>query len=331
MKEDKIKVSVVVPVYNVEMYLKECVEGLIMQTLDNIEIILVDDGSTDESGKICDDYAVRYDYVSVIHKINNGLGSARNVGLATARGKYVYFIDSDDYLEINALKMLYQEAEEKKLDVILFSAESFSDGTGMNFNVNEYKRTGFLNTVMNGKDLFLKLRSISEYYASIPLRFYNTEYLKAKDYYFPEDIIHEDEIYGYWSLIEANKAECIADRYYKRRVRAGSIMTSKQAYRSSVGYIYTWKKIVGTNSFFEWKKEEENEAYIFANGLLSIVASLYCSAFNVEERRNFYKEIKEMQCVDNFENAYKCMSIGLRMFVKVPSLFRILSKMLERM
>ena len=89
-------VSVVVPIYRVEKYLRKCVDSLLQQTYKNIEIILVDDGSKDRSPEICDKYAQEYSFVSVIHKKNEGLGFARNSGLAMAKGKYVSFIDSDD-------------------------------------------------------------------------------------------------------------------------------------------------------------------------------------------------------------------------------------------
>ncbi len=92
-------VSVVVPVYNVEKYLPQCIDSVINQTYKNLQIILVDDGSTDSSGKICDDYSRTAPRISVIHKPNGSLSDARNAGLAKSDSKYVYFLDSDDYIE----------------------------------------------------------------------------------------------------------------------------------------------------------------------------------------------------------------------------------------
>ena len=92
-----VKVSIIVPVYNVEHYLEECIKSVIEQTYKNIELILVDDGSTDKSGKICDNYSSLDERIIVIHKNNGGLSSARNVGLEAAQGRYIIFIDSDDY------------------------------------------------------------------------------------------------------------------------------------------------------------------------------------------------------------------------------------------
>ena len=91
--------SIIVPVYNVEMYLKRCVDSILKQDYDNMEIILVDDGSTDSSGVICDQYASNYKNVKVIHKKNGGLSDARNFGLDNCRGQYISFIDSDDWIE----------------------------------------------------------------------------------------------------------------------------------------------------------------------------------------------------------------------------------------
>lgn len=102
-----IDVSVVVPVYNVKQYLHRCIKSLLNQDFSNYEIILVDDGSTDDSGKICDDYAQNQDFIRVVHKKNGGLSSARLAGFKASCGKYLCFIDSDDYLKENYLKDLY--------------------------------------------------------------------------------------------------------------------------------------------------------------------------------------------------------------------------------
>lgn len=100
-------ISVIVPVYNVEQYLKKCLDSVISQTYTNLEIILVDDGSTDLGGKICDEYASKDDRITVIHKANGGLGFARNSGLEICSGEYIMFVDSDDWLSADAVQVLY--------------------------------------------------------------------------------------------------------------------------------------------------------------------------------------------------------------------------------
>lgn len=110
-------ISIIVPVYNVEKYLRECLDSLINQTYKNIEIIIVDDGSTDNSGKICDEYEKKNKNIKVIHKENEGLGFARNTGLENIHGEYVTFVDSDDYVDNNFIEELYKNITIKNADV----------------------------------------------------------------------------------------------------------------------------------------------------------------------------------------------------------------------
>ncbi|MCO4542854.1 Exopolysaccharide biosynthesis transcriptional activator EpsA [Streptococcus infantarius subsp. infantarius] len=112
------KISVIVPVYNVESYLERCINSLLNQTYSNLEIILIDDGSTDRSGQICDQYKNRDEFV-VIHKENAGLGMARNTGLDVATGKYIIFVDSDDYIDNNMIQSLYEEIQKTSSDTCI--------------------------------------------------------------------------------------------------------------------------------------------------------------------------------------------------------------------
>lgn len=114
-----IKVSIIVPVYKTENYLHQCIQSLLNQTLHDIEIILVDDGSPDSCPDICEDYAKKDKRIRVIHKENAGLGYARNSGLEIATGKYVAFVDSDDYIDINMYKCMYEKAEQYGADSVL--------------------------------------------------------------------------------------------------------------------------------------------------------------------------------------------------------------------
>ncbi len=119
------KVSIIVPIYNVGNYLDTCITSLVNQTLKEIEILLIDDGSTDDSPAICDKYAQQDTRVRVIHKKNGGLGSARNCGIETASGEYVTFVDGDDYLEIDTYEKMYNMAKDHNLDIIRYRANRF--------------------------------------------------------------------------------------------------------------------------------------------------------------------------------------------------------------
>ena len=110
-------VSIIVPIYNVEKYIKECIDSIINQTYKNLEIILVDDGSPDCCPKICDEYSKKDKRIKVIHKENGGLSSARNAGLDVAKGEYVSFIDSDDVVDEKFIETLYNLCIENNCDI----------------------------------------------------------------------------------------------------------------------------------------------------------------------------------------------------------------------
>ena len=112
------KVSVIIPVYNAEKYLKKCIDSVLSQTLKEIEIILVNDGSTDKSGIICDEYAAKYQNIKVFHQNNMGASTARNVALNAATGEYIGFVDSDDYISNDMYKQLYDIANTKQIDIV---------------------------------------------------------------------------------------------------------------------------------------------------------------------------------------------------------------------
>lgn len=122
-----VKVSIIVPVYNVEKYIDRCMESLLHQTLDSFEIILVDDGSPDRCGFICDEYSRKYSNVRVVHKQNEGLGYARNSGLKAACGEYVAFADSDDFVDINMYKNMYERAKRESLDAVFAGYSTYRD------------------------------------------------------------------------------------------------------------------------------------------------------------------------------------------------------------
>ena len=115
-----IKLSIIVPIYGVEQYLRKCVDSLLAQDIDNYEIILVDDGSPDSCPQICDDYAATHKNIRVVHRENGGLSAARNSGIEVAQGEYIMFVDSDDYIEPNVLKGLLTQVERDNLDVLRY-------------------------------------------------------------------------------------------------------------------------------------------------------------------------------------------------------------------
>ena len=126
LKNERMKLSIIIPIYKVEDYLRKCVESVLNQDIPSseYEIILVDDGSPDACPRICDSYAAKYDNIRVIHRENGGLSAARNSGIKAAKGKYIMFVDSDDYIEPNVLGELINTMEDKQLDVLRYNYQN---------------------------------------------------------------------------------------------------------------------------------------------------------------------------------------------------------------
>ena len=132
-------ISLVVPIYNVEKFLGQCIESIINQTYNDIEIILVDDGSTDNSGKICDEYKSIDNRIRVIHKVNGGLSSARNAGMRIAQGEYICFIDSDDYIDSQMLEIMKKQI--KNADIVICGKEDIWGNDSHNITSSDLEST----------------------------------------------------------------------------------------------------------------------------------------------------------------------------------------------
>lgn len=230
---ENIRVSIIVPIYNVEKYLEECLESLVNQTLQEIEIILVVDGSTDGSETIARKYTDRYNNIRMIVQENQGQSSARNAGMGVAQGKYVYFVDSDDYISLNAMELLYSTAEEKNAEVVLFDAEVFLDNldkyeyTHME-SASYYDRGENYNEVVTGQEMFCKMYKNETYRSSVCLLFIKRKFLIEKKIEFYKGIIHEDELFTFRLLFDAQRVIHINEKLFHRRLRNGSTMTGSK-------------------------------------------------------------------------------------------------------
>ena len=155
MEEDLI--SIVIPVYKVEKYLEKCIESVLKQTYTNLQIILVDDGSPDNCGKICDEYAKRDSRIDVIHKVNGGLSEARNVGISKAKGRYIGFVDSDDYIKENMYEILFNLIKKYNADASICNLYDVIEGKeyirNRNNGIQEYSRLDILKEVLLDKNI----------------------------------------------------------------------------------------------------------------------------------------------------------------------------------
>ena len=237
------KVTVIIPIYNVEKYLKQCIESITTQTLKDIEIICVNDGSTDGSRDIALQFMEHDERIVLIDKENGGLSSARNAGLKKAIGKYIYFLDSDDFLEQNALEELYSVAEKDNLDVVYFSAEPFFESEAAKENnlnyVTYYTRKGTYKGVMQGKDFYIQSEKNREFKPNVCIQLYKHDFLEQISASFYEGILHEDNLFTLKTMIQAGSVRFINYGYYHRRLRNSSIMTSTKSIKNVYGYFIT--------------------------------------------------------------------------------------------
>ena len=265
-------VSVIIPVYNVESYLKECIESVICQTFSNLQIVLVDDGSTDNSGAICDEYALKDTRISVIHKENQGLGAARNTGMQIATGKYIIFLDSDDYWDVNTIEQLVNVAEKDKLEVVVFSAEPFLDGMTGDYSGRSYTHSVQNNVVKNGRDSLSVAINNSEYYEQACLRLYLLDYIRNYKLKFEEGVLHEDISFSFLAYFYAERLMCLGDRFYHRRYRPGSIMTSGKLVQSSHGYKIAIEALLDQS---DDKSLNNKDKALFFRHIRSCICSIY--------------------------------------------------------
>ena len=199
-------VSVIVPVYNVEKYLERCLNSLIDISL-SYEILLVNDGSNDHSQKICEKYIDKYSFIKLINQDNKGLAGARNTGIKYARGKYIVFIDSDDFIDIGSLSFMCQFIEENNVEIGMFDFRYINedDTTKMNKYL-PYECEG----VISGQEYLKKALQLD-----LPMmvwkNIYNTQFLKKNSIFFLEGYNHEDE---YWSVIALLMAKRVKSKRF---------------------------------------------------------------------------------------------------------------------
>lgn len=220
---DNIKVSILIPAYNVEEYIDECLLSVKCQTLKEIEVIIVDDGSTDRTGKIVDKYAETDQRFRVIHQPNKGLTQSRNVGLSLARGKYVGFVDGDDYVSKDAFEQLFSRAEAYSADIVLGSVlYTYEDGTSQRVGNRSAAFQSHSGT-MEGKQCFKLLMKTGCYIPMVWSNLYRLEFIQQNQLHF-EATFHEDEYFMPYALFFAKKVIDINTDFYFYRQRQGSIM-----------------------------------------------------------------------------------------------------------
>ena len=253
-------VSVIVPIYNVEAYLERCVESILQQTYKHIEIILVDDGSPDRCGSMCEEYAQKDNRIKVLHKENGGLSDARNAGLEMAKGKYVLFVDSDDLIKKELVESCVQTAEKNSSDIVIFDFNRVEENEEI-VTTMEIEKSGTYTLESEPRILFGSPSAVN--------KLFRRDLFIKTGIRFPVGKYYEDLGTIPKLLLLADKIDYIKKSYYDYMIRSGSIMTAAK---------------------FEKNYEDRTE---MLNGILD-----FYKEKNVYE--NFYKELEYLAVLNGY-------------------------------
>lgn len=300
--EHEYLVSVIMPCYNVENYIDETLDTLVNQSLSSIEIICIDDGSTDGTLKHLQDYAEKYQQIKVVSETNHRQGYERNQGIAMAKGKYIYYMDSDDLLSENCLELISGRMEQEELDLAFFEADSFYETEELEEEFGEFKtlyhRDNEYPDALKGTEMYVTLRQNRDMIVSPCLQLASREMILKNELRFNEELpMLEDNIYTMRCILAAQKVRCFKDVLYQRRVRGASTMTQKRLDDKVYSFGIVLKDILGESE--KYMDIPEVHETILAHGL-SIVRQMgqVYQTENISGNRQVADRIRNYQAAD---------------------------------
>lgn len=301
MSKDE-KISIIVPVYNAEKYLKKCINSITNQTYSNLEIILINDGSTDNSGNMCDEFAKKDERIVVIHKKNEGLSATRNVGIERATGKFIGFVDSDDYIEKDMYETLYKEITTYDADISSISISMVKKNGQKISGTNTKERN-----VYEGEEIIKELllhKTLKNYSCD---KLYKLELLKSTRYIV--GVAYEDVPFMFEIMSKAKKVVYydVIKYYYVKHKNSLSAVTSEKNVNDYIDAII--------NRFVLTEKEYKNlniyNLYAIANTTIHAYYKVMLSSKSIENHRpklDFLKE-KCQYIYENYEEVVDLFSV----------------------
>lgn len=311
-------VSVIVPVYKTEKYLSQCVDSILGQTLHDIELILVDDGSPDGCPQICDDYAKRDSRVKVIHKQNEGLGYARNSGLEMAEGEYVTFVDSDDCLSFDAYRCAYAAAKASGLDYVRFETELFKDGDSVDLmkkwntpplaidkgEIPELVK-GIFGLIPKNDPLPFRVGG------SVCMALFRRCIIQDNELKFrsERETISEDNIFTMNFLMHSSKAGYLPSHYYYYRQTANSLTHTVRFDRIEklIGYSSLVESEMNQYSFGKFGVKAATCAFV--NDSRRAIKQIFDSGISLRNKRSWFMKKVSLPywkyCADNFPHEFQ--------------------------
>ena len=314
MLNSKLKITVILPVYNVENYLVDCLESVLSQSYNNYELIAVNDGSTDKSKKILESYIDKFSgKLKIYNQSNSGLSCARNSGLDVASGDIVYFLDSDDWILSNTLQDCVGFFENDDTDLVLFDGKAFCDGMSED-NLNRYNYIRSLpNSHYRDGKVFHDSIVKGTYVVQSCCYFYRRA--SFPNLRFIPKILHEDNYFTTCLLLGAKNIKVSQNQYFQRRIRENSITTSRLKFKHAEGYYVTTEKLLEQIKF---DGVTEYSLNIYLNRLLR-------KGFSIE------KEVKGKMSIfrriDLYRNYSSVLNIKSSLWLFLPSAMLLVSKM----
>ncbi len=306
-ESEKPAVSVIVPVYNVEPWLRRCVDSIIHQTLRNIEIILVDDGSTDGSGAICDEYAAMDARIRVVHQENAGLSEARNAGIDRARADYLMFVDSDDWVEPDFCRIPYDIAREQQADLVMFQFRRIRNGKEKK---RKYSITEGRKSQEEAIDLTITGATVSAWN-----KLYHRDLFRENRY--PKGMVYEDLFLTPVLVHEARRVFYTSAVLYNQEYRESSITTDLSG---SSAQDWLDARTLTAQHLKEWGYASKAESY-YLMGMLSFAAKGWRSPELKAKCIRYLRSIK--RCPAHFPLKQRCKFHLCRIS---PGLYRLVCR-----
>lgn len=318
-------ISVIIPIYNVQQYLDRCVKSVADQTYSHLEIILVDDGSPDDCGRMCDDWARRDGRIKVIHKENGGLSDARNAGIDAAKGDYIMFVDSDDYIAPDMVQRLYDALTGASADMSLCNL-LYVDENG-NPLPERNANSPIRDEVISGDEALQKLSLPQNHYYVVA---WNKLYrrLLFRGIRFPKGKIHEDEFTAHHLLGQCTRIACVAEPCYFYVQRSGSIMQGQ--FKSGKSLLHKAEAFLDRALYLDARgmRSPAGKAYISAVTLLANYDKDQRTPALMEEAEALRASLKKQRRMCRVCSAKEKMKIGL--FFLSPTLYRCLMRFIHR-
>ncbi|NLK38015.1 MAG: glycosyltransferase [Epulopiscium sp.] len=303
-----IDLTIIIPVYNVEDYLEECLDSVVQISDVSMQVICIDDCSTDSSYYILQRYREQYPIEIYVNEQNRGLAYTRNVGLQYAIGRYVMFVDSDDYINPSVISSFIKKMKSDELDLLYFDVEEFINGN-RNIEVITKRKRKYSYPIKCGLDIFDLMVKKGEMFGCVWDGMYRKEFLSKHNLQFLDGILHEDIPFTFAALLNASKVGVMLETGYYYRQRSGSILHQPNYLKRARGLIIGYAQMICTWNYISTKmdlSEYESSINRYLDSIVSMIETNYlegCSGdcedaivnhFMTNFRINTYRKLKEI-------------------------------------